>query len=510
MPRRKISPGISRACGTASPRAPLRGRLAWPRRRARCAAGGFWGHWPSPGGRRDRRRRDVVAASRSRPSFHALTFRRGSMGGARFGPGPADRDLRRFLAGQPVAALHDAHRQHRVDGAASFRAPIFSRSRRPAGWRCASSANRSRGCRGLDRGGRAARPPRGRRPGGLFPRRRRDGRRAQRTSSSPRPARSSTIPARTRRPAIRVSPRTAARSLSSRTTARRTRSRSSTLRARSERSPTAGSDQSRSPGILGPEKSGSPPASSRFRRRQSSCCLPLRASPRGGPGSPAAARPGHRPRRTGPPAGGRLDGDDDVPGTRSGQGVRLTWLDDTRPPTFRATDNCSCSTRAASPKGRMKPSTCERQTAPARSGLGDGVGQVLSPDGKWACAAGRRPRPLPTGPGESRSIPTPGIQVQSAGWFPDGKRIFWFGSASGRPGRMYVQEVASGAPRAISPRGSLDGRSRPTASSSLARNQEKSAFLFPVDGGEPRPLPGAQGERPLVSTRPGRASSLPR
>ena len=58
---------------------------------------------------------------------------------------------------------------------------------------------------------------------------------------------------------------------------------------------------------------------------------------------------------------------------------------------------------------------------------------------------------------------------------------------------MYVQDVAAGEPRAITPEGFIGRAVSPDGKFVLARNQEKGAFLFPVDGGEPRPLPGAQG-----------------
>lgn len=81
--------------------------------------------------------------------------------------------------------------------------------------------------------------------------------------------------------------------------------------------------------------------------------------------------------------------------------------------------------------------------------LGNGSRGLLSPDGKWVACV-RRDRDhsrlvlLATGAGEEKPLPTGNIQVETAEWFPDGKRILFSGSDSDRPPRTYVLDVASG------------------------------------------------------------------
>jgi WD40 repeat protein len=62
--------------------------------------------------------------------------------------------------------------------------------------------------------------------------------------------------------------------------------------------------------------------------------------------------------------------------------------------------------------------------SPARV-LGDGKAMDLSPDGRWALV--RNPAgsmiALPTGPGQARDIPSPGLIVRAARWLRDGKRV---------------------------------------------------------------------------------------
>src|SRR5882762_5916369 len=92
--------------------------------------------------------------------------------------------------------------------------------------------------------------------------------------------------------------------------------------------------------------------------------------------------------------------------------------------------------------------------------LGNGAMPTLTRDGKKVLAlvpaadGKRQLTEFPTGAGESRSIATGDVQVQSACFFPDGQRILELGSASGTNGlRLWVQDAKGGAPKPISPEG---------------------------------------------------------
>jgi Tol biopolymer transport system component len=135
--------------------------------------------------------------------------------------------------------------------------------------------------------------------------------------------------------------------------------------------------------------------------------------------------------------------------------------------------------------------------------LGDGLAGGLSPDGKWALAiALGRPRQvvlLPTGPGAPRVLTRDHIDRSSARFLPDGKRIFFQGSEPGRPPRGWVQDIAGGAARPITPEGAVLGRAMsPDSRWIIATNADGKLWLYPIDGGKPEPVRGLAPENEEV------------
>ncbi len=142
--------------------------------------------------------------------------------------------------------------------------------------------------------------------------------------------------------------------------------------------------------------------------------------------------------------------------------------------------------------------------------LGKGMAQSLSPDGRWAVAIDlvqNKLLVLPTGAGEPRVLPPHAIKAFSwAGWFPDGKRLLAAGFEEGKGPRVYVQDLAGGVPRPITPEGVAVRANTLTPDGKwiTARLQEQ-LLQFPVDGGEPQPVKGAEPEdRPLRWRNDGR------
>src|SRR6266498_4817128 len=69
--------------------------------------------------------------------------------------------------------------------------------------------------------------------------------------------------------------------------------------------------------------------------------------------------------------------------------------------------------------------------------LGDGAGEALSPDGKWAVTivhpvTDQQIVIVPTGVGEPKPLPKDGVGALNAAWLPDGKRIVFTGNEPGR------------------------------------------------------------------------------
>ncbi len=133
--------------------------------------------------------------------------------------------------------------------------------------------------------------------------------------------------------------------------------------------------------------------------------------------------------------------------------------------------------------------------------LGDGqTAQDLSPDKKWALQVWPdRLVLLPVGPGESRTIQDPSLEYRNAMWFPDGKRLVVEASAPGRPPRVYVRDLDRGPPRPLTPEATAGARISPDGKLVAAVDTKSGRWaLYPVEGGEPRPVPAIQPGESVV------------
>ena len=146
--------------------------------------------------------------------------------------------------------------------------------------------------------------------------------------------------------------------------------------------------------------------------------------------------------------------------------------------------------------------------------LARGSPATLSPDGRFVIVlTGALDAPtmskrgglaiVPTGPGPTRSLPSGPIETYNdAFWFPDGRQVLIRANEKGRPLRLFVQDLEGGMPRAITPEGISTDHPTLTRDGAavLAGGLEENALfkLFPVAGGEPRTLPGLRaGDVPL-------------
>jgi Tol biopolymer transport system component len=141
--------------------------------------------------------------------------------------------------------------------------------------------------------------------------------------------------------------------------------------------------------------------------------------------------------------------------------------------------------------------------------LGEGGSIALSPDGKWALSVLRPFRKtqlalLPTGAGQPRPLPSDAIRYSARGLFlPDGRRFVIAGTEEGHGSRLYVRDVEGGAARPITPEGIRPYTSGNTVSPDgrfvTAIDAEDRAMLYPVEGGEAKPIAGVErGELPLA------------
>ncbi|MFY9550351.1 MAG: protein kinase, partial [Thermoanaerobaculia bacterium] len=153
-------------------------------------------------------------------------------------------------------------------------------------------------------------------------------------------------------------------------------------------------------------------------------------------------------------------------------------------------------------------------SAPVR--LGEGYAGALSPDGKWVISWLPKPGApsvlstvlLPTGTGEPKEIDSQGLDTLALSWFPDGKRLLLVGGERGRSlPRLFLQSLEGGKPRPISPEGVTPRIAlSPDGKLVAAVGPDRKITLYPTDGGEPRPVPGAvEGDVPLQWSADGRS-----
>jgi eukaryotic-like serine/threonine-protein kinase len=151
--------------------------------------------------------------------------------------------------------------------------------------------------------------------------------------------------------------------------------------------------------------------------------------------------------------------------------------------------------------------------------LGDGEALSLSPDGQWAIVDHPHDRGptqlflLPTGAGESRQLTSGNFDHFTPSWLPDSKSIMFTGFEPGHRPRVYIQPLDGGEARAITPEGFQAPRHAvsPDGKSFLAREIAPGTgvvtpVIVPIAGGEPRAIPSwVKTDTPLRWSSDGRA-----
>ena len=190
----------------------------------------------------------------------------------------------------------------------------------------------------------------------------------------------------------------------------------------------------------------------------------------------------------------------------------LSWLDWSAP-TDLSSDGKTLLFSESGEGGGENYSTYIRPTdgSPAVR-LGSGSATALSPDQKWVIA-GQVHAPLestllPTGAGESRKLTHNGVELVRARWLPDNKRYAFIGNEKDRGLRLWVQSVDDNKPTPISPEGIRATQWVPSPDGKMvaAVEADNKGYLFPIDGGDPRPINGfAAGDVPVGWTSDGQS-----
>lgn len=135
--------------------------------------------------------------------------------------------------------------------------------------------------------------------------------------------------------------------------------------------------------------------------------------------------------------------------------------------------------------------------------LGDGIAQALSPDGAWALALVPGPPAqlvlYPTGAGEKRVLERGHIEnYTSAKFFPDDKRVLACGNEAGHAGRCYVQDIAGGTPKPVTPEGTSGGFVSPDGKEILVQDAAGQFFIDALTGGPARTVPGLGSDDVII------------
>jgi len=131
--------------------------------------------------------------------------------------------------------------------------------------------------------------------------------------------------------------------------------------------------------------------------------------------------------------------------------------------------------------------------------LGDGVGIALSPDSAWALTRTFTKASqfvlVPVKAGQPRAFPPDGLGRLAYGTFvPDGSKFVFVANSPGRGSRLYVQDVAGGSAKAVSEEGITATRLfvSPDARWIAAVGADTRVHLYPIGGGSPTDLPASR------------------
>jgi eukaryotic-like serine/threonine-protein kinase len=131
--------------------------------------------------------------------------------------------------------------------------------------------------------------------------------------------------------------------------------------------------------------------------------------------------------------------------------------------------------------------------------LGYGNRPSLSPDGKWvACIHHEGERStlmlLPTGPGESAFAKIEGVHFDGVEWFPDNRRILFTGNESGHATRTWIYDLETQKTTALTPEGTRGTRVSPDGKMFVMVDAHR-LLLAPIGGGDTRAMADLNGER---------------
>jgi Tol biopolymer transport system component/tRNA A-37 threonylcarbamoyl transferase component Bud32 len=139
------------------------------------------------------------------------------------------------------------------------------------------------------------------------------------------------------------------------------------------------------------------------------------------------------------------------------------------------------------------------------SRIGEGDAMAVSTDGKWAITKPPKGGPLnlvPTGAGEAKPITHDAVTYESVRWLPDGKRLLASGIEAGHGARDYVIDLSPGDAKPITPEGIAGVHLSPDGRSTAVLGSDGKWGVWPLEGSGIRPIPGLDSVYYVVGWSP--------
>jgi len=141
--------------------------------------------------------------------------------------------------------------------------------------------------------------------------------------------------------------------------------------------------------------------------------------------------------------------------------------------------------------------------------IGEGLGEAISPDGKWVVTQPARTGELylvPTGAGEMRQLTHDNIVYESASYLPDGKQVLAGGIVAGHGARDYLVNVSDGSAKPLTPEGLVGTNLSADGTKVAVLGGDGKWGVWPLDGTGLRLIPELDSRYRVLGWSPDGAS----
>jgi eukaryotic-like serine/threonine-protein kinase len=141
--------------------------------------------------------------------------------------------------------------------------------------------------------------------------------------------------------------------------------------------------------------------------------------------------------------------------------------------------------------------------------IGEGLGEAISPDGKWVVTKPAKSGVLylvPTGAGEMRQLTHDNIIYESARYLPDGKQLVARGIEAGHGARDYLINVNDGTAKPLTPEGLVGTNLSADGSKVAVLGGDGKWGVWPLDGSGFQLIPGLDSKYHVTGWSPDGAS----